>query len=311
MCGIAGWVGAPHLSPDTLRAMCDEIAHRGPDGHGEVFLPHAGGGTAALGHRRLSIIDHSGGGQPMKSHDGRYTVIFNGAIYNYIELRGRLVDGGARFKTVSDTEVILEAYRVWGLDCFAEFRGMFALAIHDSTTREVVIARDPFGKKPLFYSQGRAQSCSYLVFASEISALLQNPLVKRRLNISALWNYLQWRYCPGPETFFEGILKLPPASYMVVGRDSHRIVRYWTPPEEAVPKAPKPENAVEEFMEIFDEALRIRLRADVPLGAFLSSGLDSSSIVASLAHFGASDILTYSIGYRLSLIHISEPTRRS
>ncbi|WP_320177820.1 asparagine synthase (glutamine-hydrolyzing) [Roseovarius pacificus] len=298
MCGIAGWIGSPELPSNTLRAMCERMAHRGPDSHGEAFLPHAGGGLAALGHNRLSIIDLSGGAQPMKSHDGRYTVIFNGEIYNYLELRDRLVGYGARFQTVSDTEVILEAYRKWGHDCFAEFRGMFAMAIYDSATREVVIARDVFGKKPLFYTQGSDQQGPYIVFASEISALFRNPLVERRLNVSALWNYLQWRYCPGPETFFEGILKLPPASYMIVGNNGHQIARYWTPPVAAEPRAPEPEHAAEEFLEIFDEALRIRLRADVPIGAFLSSGLDSSSIIASLVHLGASDIFTYSIGYR-------------
>lgn len=297
MCGIAGWIG-PEYEDAVLKDMTGAIAHRGPDGDGHITLPAAAGGVAALGHRRLSIIDLAGGGQPMQSHDDRFTVVFNGEIYNYIELRDELLSLGATFRTNSDTEVILEAWRAWGPDCLTRFRGMFAFAIHDATTRAVSLARDPFGKKPLFYYRTQTPDGPLLVFCSESAGLMRHPAVEVRLNDTALWNYLTWRYVPGPETFFEGIRKLPPASVMTVGAGEPETRRYWIPPEEKGPQAPPPEDAIEAFLDVFDESVRLRLRSDVPLGAFLSSGLDSSSIVASLAHLGASEIRTFSVGYK-------------
>ncbi|MBX3596111.1 MAG: asparagine synthase (glutamine-hydrolyzing) [Rhizobiaceae bacterium] len=297
MCGIAGWMGPP-AEVGVLQRMTDMVRHRGPNGEGQIILPLTGGNVAALGHRRLSIIDLAGGAQPMASHDGRYTIVFNGEIYNYIEIRDELVSRGARFETRSDTEVILEAWREWGPDALVRFRGMFAFALYDNAERQVVLARDQFGKKPLYIYDGQFGSSRCLVFGSEISALLVHPSVRRELDIDTLFQYLCQRYAPGPFTFFKGITKIPPGSYMVWKNGVIETHRYWTAPEETLANVSEIDDPVGAFREIFDEAVRIRLRADVPVGAFLSSGLDSTAIVASLAHLGAQNIHTFSVGFR-------------
>jgi asparagine synthase (glutamine-hydrolysing) len=297
MCGIAGWIG-PQADAGSLEKMTDALRHRGPDGQGQTVLPLSGENLAALGHRRLSIIDLSGGSQPMTSHDGRYTVVFNGEIYNYIEIRKELLARGAKFVTRSDTEVILEAWRAWGADCLPRFRGMFAFALHDNSERTVVLARDQFGKKPLFLAERHTATGSVLVFGSEISALLTHPAVHAELDVETLYQYLCWRYAPGPFTFFRGIRKLPPGSYLVWQAGEITTRRYWTAPEEADPARRSYSDPVGAFLDVFDEAVKLRLRADVPLGAFLSSGLDSSAIVATMAHLGAPEIRTFSIGFQ-------------
>lgn len=296
MCGIAGWIG-PLADAEVLRLMTDAVRHRGPDGEGAVVLPLSDGTVAALGHRRLSIIDLAGGGQPMTSHDGRYTVVFNGEIYNYQELRRELVSAGARFLTNSDTEVILEGWRLWDEGCLLRFRGMFAFALHDAVDRSVVLARDHFGKKPLFVWQREGAGGDEVVFGSEIQAILRHPDVEPELDDSAVYEFLAWRYVPGPNTFFRGVRKLPPGSLMVWRNGLVRQRRYWCPPEEAEIDRHPPADPVGAFREVFDEAVRLRLRADVPLGAFLSGGLDSASVVASLARAGAADIRTFSVGF--------------
>lgn len=297
MCGIAGWMGPPS-EVGLLEKMTDVVRHRGPNGEGHIILPLSSGNIAALGHRRLSIIDLAGGAQPMASHDGRYTIVYNGEIYNYIEIRDELVSRGAHFETRSDTEVILEAWRAWGADALVRFRGMFAFALYDSVERSVVLARDQFGKKPLFVHDGKVGSSRCLVFGSEISALLVHPSVKPELDVDTLFQYLCQRYAPGPFTFFKGITKLPPGSYMVWKNGEIETHRYWTAPEETAANIAEIDDPVGAFRQIFDEAVRIRLRADVPVGAFLSSGLDSTAIVASLAHLGAQDVHTFSVGFR-------------
>jgi len=254
--------------------------------------------VAALGHRRLSIIDLAGGSQPMTSHDGRFTVVFNGEIYNYIELRDELLARGARFRTRSDTEVILEAWRAWGAECLCRFRGMFAFVLHDDVKRTVVLARDPFGKKPLFLAERQTACGPVLVFGSEIAALLAHPEVHAELDIDTLHQFLCWRYAPGPFTFFRGIRKLPPGSYMIWQSGETTTRRYWTAPEETARPLAPPADPIGTFLKVFDEAVRLRTRADVPLGAFLSGGLDSTAIVATLAHLGTPEIRTYSIGFR-------------
>lgn len=297
MCGIAGWIGPP-LFPGRLHDMTESLRHRGPDGEGQIVLPLSEGAVAAFGHRRLSIIDLSLGAQPMTSHDGRFTVVFNGEIYNYLEIRKELIQADAKFTTRSDTEVILEAWRVWGPDCLARFRGMFAFALHDEKTRSVFLARDQFGKKPLFLAERQTPSGSVLVFGSEIRALLAHPAVQAELDVDTLYQYLCWRYAPGPFTFFRGIHKLPPGSYLTWKGGRSTIRRYWTGPEEVDSGRPVPSDPIGAFREIFDEAVTLRLRADVPVGAFLSGGLDSASIVATLAHLGAPQIRTFSVGFR-------------
>lgn len=278
--------------------MTDTLRHRGPDGEGQTILPLSDQSVAALGHRRLSIIDLSGGGQPMSSHDGRFTIVFNGEIYNYIELRNELLAQGAQFKSRSDTEVILEAWRAWGEESLPHFRGMFAFALHDGLTRSVVLARDQFGKKPLFFYQRPNALETALVFGSEINALLAHPDVPADLDLDTMYEYLCWRYAPGPFTFFKGIHKLPPGSYLKWQAGKTTTQRYWSAPEETTRQRLSTSNPVPAFLEIFDEAVKIRLRADVPIGAFLSGGLDSSAIVATLAHLGAPEIRTFSIGFR-------------
>lgn len=234
----------------------------------------------------------------MTSHDGRYTVVFNGEIYNYIEIKDELLARGAKFTTRSDTEVILEAWRVWGADCLPRFRGMFAFALHDDVERTVILARDQFGKKPLFLADRQTAAGPILVFGSEISALLAHPAVHAELDVDTLYQYLCWRYAPGPFTFFRGISKLPPGSYLVWQGGKITTRRYWTAPEETTIGQASSGDAVAEFLDVFDEAVRLRLRADVPLGAFLSGGLDSSAIVATLAHLGAPEIRTFTVGFR-------------
>jgi asparagine synthase (glutamine-hydrolysing) len=261
------------------------------------MLPLRGGTVAALGHRRLSIIDLAGGGQPMMSHDGRYTVVFNGEVYNYKELRQELLSAGAHFVTSSDTEVILEGWRQWGEQCLLKFRGMFAFALHDAVDCSVVLARDHFGKKPLFIWERKGASGDEIVFGSEIQAVLRHPELKPELDDSAVYEFLMWRYVPGPSTFFRGIRKLPPGSLMMWRDGVVRERRYWYPPEEAAIDRHPPADPVGAFREVFDDAVRLRLRADVPVGAFLSGGLDSASVVASLAHLGANDIRTFSVGF--------------
>jgi asparagine synthase (glutamine-hydrolysing) len=278
--------------------MTDAVRHRGPDGEGQVILPLSGGAVAALGHRRLSIIDLAGGSQPMTSHDGRFTVVFNGEIYNYVEIRDELLARGARFNTSSDTEVILEAWRAWGAECLRRFRGMFAFALHDDLARVVILARDQFGKKPMFLAERQTALGPVLVFGSEIRALLAHPDVDAELDVETLHQYLCWRYAPGPFTFFKGIRKLPPGSYLTWQAGVTRTERYWTAPEETAPQRAPPREPIAAFLDVFDEAVRLRLRADVPLGAFLSGGLDSAAIVATLAHLGVPRVRTFSIGFQ-------------
>ena len=299
MCGIAGWVGLERGDGRTLQTMTDILSHRGPDGEGQLIVPLGGDLTAGLGHRRLSIIDLATGDQPMASHDGRFTIVFNGEIYNYLELRAELVAGGAVLRTQSDTEVILEAWRAWGAACLPKFRGMFAFALHDRDDGSVVLARDPFGKKPLFYATVAQGAGEGIVFGSEIPALLAHPAVPVDLDLDSVRDYLCWRYVPGPHTFFRGIHKLRPACLIRWQAGRWQETRYWTPPEaEGGGRMPVPADAVAGFLDIFEDAVRLRMRADVPIGAFLSSGLDSTAIVATLAHLGISNIRTFSVGFR-------------
>ena len=297
MCGIAGWIG-PAVDAGVITAMTDAIRHRGPDGEGQILIPLPEGQFACLGQRRLSIIDLATGQQPMHSHDGRFTITFNGEIFNYIELQAELRAKGARFVTNSDTEVILEAWRLWGADSLPRLRGMFAFVLHDAADGTVVLARDAFGKKPLLLASYAVGGRAGLVFGSEVQALLAHPAIRADLDIDSLYDYLCWRYVPGPNTFFRGITKLVPGGVITWKNGSWTESRYWRPPEETDERhVVIPADPVAGFLEVFDEAVRIRLRADVPLGAFLSSGLDSSAIVATLAHLGAPEIRTFSVGF--------------
>jgi len=280
MCGIAGFACRREdidLSA-ALRGMAATIAHRGPDGEG--FLETTTANRAwrvGLAHRRLSIIDLSTGQQPLGNEDGSIQVVFNGEIYNFQELRKELEAKGHRFATHSDTESIVHAYEEWGEDCVMRFRGMFAFAIWDAPRQRLFCARDRFGKKPLFLHE----SDGTLLFASEIKAIQTFPGVLSQVDLTAVWDYLAYRYVPAPATLLKGIRKLLPGSFAVWEQGRLTEKRYATPPDrEPLEQRALPADPVSTFTDKLDEAVRIRMVSDVPFGAFLSGGIDSSAVVA-------------------------------
>jgi asparagine synthase (glutamine-hydrolysing) len=291
MCGIAGIVSADGqpVEAELLRSMTDILTHRGPDGAG-FFLD----GAVGLGHRRLAIIDLTAGGQPMASADRKRWITFNGEIYNFRELRKELEALGHRFRTSSDTEVILAAYDAWGVGCVERLRGMFAFGIWDERRRRLLLARDRVGIKPLAYAwDGRR-----LLFGSEPKAILQDPAVPRELDWEALRAYLTFHYVPSPYTIFRAIRKLPPASTLVLDLDRGWPVvhRYWDlrfDPDER----PSEVDWVDALRAHLEDAVQSHLVSDVPVGAFLSGGMDSSTIVALMAELGRGRVRTFSIGF--------------
>lgn len=297
MCGIFGWMVEPRRAPGeaTLRALTDILVHRGPDGAGIWRTETADGRTeVAFGHRRLSIIDLGGGRQPMASADGRITLTFNGEIYNYVELREELRARGHVFQTDSDTEVLVEGYRAWGVECLGRFRGMFAFALFDADTQRVFMARDPFGKKPLFL----AESPGAIAFASEVNALLAFPGTDRDLDWASLDAFLIDRYVPGPATFFRGIRKLPPGCYALHENGRFTEHRYYTPPFATTePDITDFREATRLFTQTFDEAVQLRMRSDAPFGAFLSGGIDSSAVVAAMSRHSRGPVRTFAVGF--------------
>ncbi|GLS44524.1 asparagine synthase (glutamine-hydrolyzing) [Methylobacterium brachythecii] len=297
MCGIFGWMVEARHAPDetTLRRLTDSLVHRGPDGSGiwRTRTPD-GGHEVAFGHRRLSIIDLGGGHQPMASADGRITLTFNGEIYNYVELREELRGRGHVFRTDSDTEVLIEAYSAWGEECLDRLRGMFAFALFDAERQRVLLARDAFGKKPLFL----AESHGRVAFSSEVAALLDLPGTKRDLDWAALDAFLIDRYVPGPATLFQGIRKLPPGSLAVWQDGALSVRRYFTPPFATTrPDVTDFGEAVRLFSNTFDEAVRLRMRSDAPFGAFLSGGVDSSAVVAAMSRHAREPVRTFAVGF--------------
>lgn len=295
MCGIAGVLRLDRRAADGDEAgrLCARLAHRGPDGEGV----HAEG-PVALAHRRLSIIDLEGGVQPMANEDGSAWITFNGEVYNFRELRPELERRGHRFATASDTEVILHAYEEYGEGCVARLRGMFAFAIWDARRRRLFLARDRVGKKPLYY----AESAGAFVFASEVQALLAHPDVPREADLSALDEYLTYGYVPAPRTAFRGVFKLPPAHCLTLELDgegtlaSRSLERYWSLDYGAKLDLDEGE-AGERLLEVLEEAVRLRMIADVPLGALLSGGVDSSLVVALMSRLSDRPVKTFSIGF--------------
>lgn len=274
----------------ALTDMLRSIAHRGPDGEGQFYQSFAGGDSrVALGHRRLAILDPVGGAQPMTA--GAATIAYNGEVYNFVALRDELSAAGYRFSTRSDTEVVLNAYRHWGIRFVDRLRGMFALAIWDADREQLVLARDRFGKKPLFL----ARIDEAILFGSEIKALL--PLVEKRIEPAALEAYFAYRYVPGPMTFFKGIEKLPPGTVAVWKRGAYEIEPYWRPPDAAPRRLWQGGDPVAALRHALDEAVALRMISDVPFGAFLSGGLDSSTIVALMARHSAGPIETFAVGF--------------
>ncbi len=296
MCGIAGIIDLKgrQVERSLLERICAKLVHRGPDEEGYYV-----NGAAALGQRRLSIIDLSTGRQPMGNEDGSVWVTFNGEIYNFQELRPELERQGHRFATSSDTEVILHAFEQYGARCLSRFRGMFAFGLWDEARKRLFLARDRVGKKPLFYTEAGGQ----FVFASELQALLQHPGVSKDLDLAAIDEYLTYGYIPAPRTAFRGVFKLPPAHFLTLqisgdgaGERGRKVERYWS--LEYQPKFDlDEEEAAGSLLEVLTEAVRLRMIADVPLGALLSGGVDSSVVVALMSQFSSRPVKTFSIGF--------------
>ncbi|MCX8043101.1 MAG: asparagine synthase (glutamine-hydrolyzing) [Desulfobacterota bacterium] len=292
MCGICGKIYNDIRQPpdgQLIRSMCRALIHRGPDDEGIFLHEHV-----ALGHRRLSIIDLSPAGrQPMANEDGSVHIVFNGEIYNYRELRDELEDRGHRFSSQTDTEVILHLYEEDGTDCLHRLRGMFAFALWDSRSRSLFLARDRLGKKPLFYSM----TAGGFVFASELRALLCDPEVPRNIDPVALHYYLTYQYIPSPATIFTSVKKLPPAHYAVYRYGKLSVHRYWSVSYKNKVTFSHIQDYRDYFFDTFREAVRIRLRSDVPFGAFLSGGIDSSLVVAFMSSMLERPVKTFSIGF--------------
>ena len=290
MCGIVGSVWtSPVWAVDeaTLLQMMSRLVHRGPDQSG-TFL----GDSVVLGHRRLSIIGVADGQQPITNEDGSFVIVFNGEIYNYLELRKWLVAAGHRFVTSSDTEVIVHLYEELGANAFARLNGMFSIAIWDSRRRELVLARDRLGKKPLFYYP----TCERVVFASELKAIVELTNVPRRVDARAVDAYLTYLYIPHPMTIYEGINKLEPGSYATWRDGALTLRRYWQPDFNEEDGLASEGEWSERLAALLRDAVRLRLQSEVPLGAFLSGGADSSIVVGLMQELSASPVRTFSIG---------------
>jgi asparagine synthase (glutamine-hydrolysing) len=266
--------------------MCQTLHHRGPDDEG--FYTD---GRAHLAMRRLSIIDLDTGHQPLSNEDGTLWLVFNGEIYNYRELRAQLVQQGHRFATQSDTEVIVHAYETWGTQCVNHFNGMFAFAIWDTRNQQLFLARDRLGIKPLYYYATADQ----LIFGSELSALLAHPATPRTLDLLALDQFLTVEYIPAPRTILQGVRKLAPGHWLRLGEDGVQVEQYWDVPLR--PFLGPQSEAIATLTDLIADAVRLRLVSDVPLGAFLSGGIDSSTIVAAMSQATAQPIRTFSIGF--------------
>ncbi len=301
MCGITGAIWTdPRLAIDQplLERMTNVLRHRGPDDGGfysgqyQLNPPYEAVPGVALGFRRLSIIDVAGGHQPMSNEDDSVWIVFNGEIYNFPELRNRLEGSGHKFKTRSDTETIVHLYEDEGLDCFRHMNGMFAIAIWDARMRRLILGRDRLGQKPLVYHQQAGR----LAFASELKSLLEIPDTPREIDPSAIDEYLTYQYVPHPNTIFRGINKLPPGHLAVYCDGDLSVQPYWEPDfniERPISQA----EAIDRLRETLESSVAIRLQSEVPLGAFLSGGVDSSLIVALAQKKTEEPMRTFSIGF--------------
>lgn len=297
MCGICGKISLnSSISEALIRNMCGVLTHRGPDDEGVYINRVKGEGlrvNVGLGHTRLAIIDLSQAGhQPMSNEDGSIWIVFNGEIYNFIELKGGLMEKGHLFRSHTDTEVILHLYEEKGIDCLKDLRGQFAFAIWDQRKERLFLARDRVGKKPLYYTCKNQT----LVFASEIKAILEDPEVSVEINKPAITDYLSYGYTPTPETMFKNIMKLPPASFMIYEKGGMKLEKYW---ELDFSKKIKlsDKDYCRRTMELLEECTKIRLISDVPLGAFLSGGIDSSAVVYMMSKLSSKPVKTFSIGF--------------
>lgn len=291
MCGITGFLHFDkerEVSDTVLKKMNAVIAHRGPDGEG--FYPKK---NIALGHRRLAIIDLNTGHQPMYSKDQKIVLVFNGEIYNYLELKEELTRLGHTFTTTSDTEVIINAYRTWGVDCQNHFNGMWAFALWDESLDRLFISRDRIGEKPLYYSKYD----NSFIFGSEIKTIIAYGVPEKpKMEMTEL--YLTMSFIPAPYTFFENIYQLMPGKYLLVDRHGMKEETYWDLPDITEKDLLTDKDHVEkEFARLFDDSIRIRMRSDVAFGAFLSGGLDSSSVVSVMAGHTAKPVQTFTMGF--------------
>ena len=293
MCGIAGIVAVDQLTQDApARAirMRDVITHRGPNESGLHCDAYA-----ALAHRRLSIVDLSTGQQPLSNEDGTVWVVFNGEIYNHAEVRKDLEAHGHTYRTRSDTETIVHAYEQWGEECVHRFRGMFAFAIWDAPKRRLLLVRDRLGIKPLYWSRAGDS----LLFGSEIKAILASGLVEPQANESVLPELLSTRYTSGEQTLFRGIHKLLPGHLLVFEGGQIATRRYWDVPERPGRQpAAMDHDVVSRFRELLEESVRLRMMSDVPLGVFLSGGIDSSAIAALMARMIDRPLQTFSVAFK-------------
>jgi asparagine synthase (glutamine-hydrolysing) len=294
MCGIAGiahWGKRNNLS--DIEQMSAAIAHRGPDGKGILHLPEI-----SLAHRRLSIIDLSNNAsQPMQNKSGRFVAIFNGEIYNYTEIKNELKKKGYAFKNNSDTEVVLNAYEEWGTECLKKFNGMFAITIWDTQKKQLFIARDRFGKKPLYYYFSSDKQIS---FASELTALIKDKTIERKPSIEALNCYLALGYILAPLSFYENVFKLEAATYLLISDNGSKIEKkqYWNYADYfSIKTADTEKQATEKIIYLLEDAVKLRMISDVPVGAFLSGGVDSSAVVSLMKKNQKGDLHTFSIGF--------------
>jgi asparagine synthase (glutamine-hydrolysing) len=290
MCGIAGKLtfdGAP-VDPDLLAAMTDVVAHRGPDAGGYYF-----GDGIGLGHRRLSIIDLATGDQPLANEDETIWVVFNGEIYNFADVRAELEALGHCFRTHSDTEIIVHGYEEWGADCVQRFRGMFAFALWDSREERLLLVRDRLGVKPLYY----AAIDNAVVFGSEIKSILQDRAVPRAWRPDSLDAYLTLEYIPSPATIYRYVYKLPAGHLLIAERGRVEVRRYWDLEFTGTGDPSREAEYLEELDALLRESVRLRLISDVPLGAFLSGGIDSTTVVAYMVETSDAPVITTSVGF--------------
>jgi len=306
ICGIATTSAGRAIPAEILTRMCREIIHRGPDDEGFFVAERIG-----LGNRRLSIIDIEGGHQPLSNEDGSIWIAYNGEAYNFPEVRDELIGRGHAFKTRTDTETMVHAYEEWGLDFVHRFRGMFAFALWEKKTRRLLLVRDRIGVKPLYYTQ---LPDGTLVFGSELKAILAHPDVKREIEPTALDLFLTLEYVPAPYSIFKNIFKLPAGHYLTYDEGRTAVHKYWDiepnrPPDESLKDRSLP-SLMDELYTLLKESVKLRLISDVPLGAFLSGGIDSSTIVGLMRELGASPLRTFSIGFKDSSYNELQYARR-
>ena len=310
MCGICGFIEKKSCSEELLTDMIDEIRYRGPDDRGVFMDQLQCGCQLGLAHRRLALLDLSANGhQPMSSESGRTVISFNGEIYNFKELRRQLEQKGCRFRTGTDTEVILYAYETWGIEAVSRLNGMFAFALFDRQAQCVYLVRDRMGVKPLFYYTGTEE----LVFASELKPIMKHPAFQKEIDRDALTLYLAAEYIPGRQSIFRNTFKLLPGEILQWTPNGIRQWHYWSVPEVVRHQTGfrgSYEEAMESLNALIEDAVRLRMISDVPLGAFLSNGVDSSLITAKMQKLSTEPVKTFTVGFEEAAFDESQEAKR-